>query len=130
MKKKLVWLLTLVVAVAAMFSLVACGSSSIEGTYKFYSLKTEENGVMIELKAGESFMGVITLSKDFMAIELKEDGTAIASEQGMTITGTWKVNEEDIEKIDITFEGDTQTTECDGKEIRIMMNGMQFTLRK
>lgn len=128
MKKKLVWLLTLVVAVVAMFSLVACGGS-IEGTYKFYSMKAEENGISLELKAGESYMGV-TLSKDFVTMEINDDGTFRLVFAGEEETGTWTINEEDPGKIDMVVDGETATFECNGRELRMEMDGMKLTLRK
>ena len=129
MKKKLTWLLALVVMVVGLFALTACGSK--EGVYKFYSMKVDEGGVSVELKAGEKFMGFITLSEDFMTIELKEDGsvTMTVAGEGAEV-GTWKVNEEDSGKIDLTFGGETQTVECNGREIRMEFEGNELVLKK
>ena len=128
------WLMALAVMVVGMLSLVACGSSEKAGTYKFYSMKMEEGGVSVELKAGEKFMGIITLSEDFMTIELKDDGTfsmtTAAVDTSDIETGTWKENEEDSNKIDITIAGVTETWECNGKELRMEQDGAQVTLKK
>ena len=133
MKKKLMWLMALAVMVVSVFALVACGSSKA-GTYKFYSLKVEQGGVSVELKAGEKFMGFMTLSEDVMVVELKEDGTVtVSSSMGGSAeveTGTWKENEEDSGKIDITIGGETETFECNGKELRMVQDGIEFTLKK
>ena len=129
MKKKLMWLMALAVMVVSVFALVACGSSKA-GVYKFYSMKVEEAGVSMELKAGEQWMLGITLSEDFMTVELKEDGTVTVSTMGVTTTGTWVENEEDSGKIDITIAGETETWECNGKELRMEEDGNKITLKK
>lgn len=133
MKKKLMWLMALAVMVVSVFAFVACGSSKA-GTYKFYSMKGEELGMSIELKAGEKFMGFITLDEDFITVELKEDGTVTMSTamlgEAEIETGTWKENEEDSSKIDITIAGETETWECNGKELHMEQDGYQITLKK
>lgn len=133
MKKRLMWLLALVAMVVSVFSLVACGGKK-EGVYKFYSMKTETTpGMTVELKVGETFLGMITLSEDFITLELKEDGSYVVTAAGNLFdseAGTWQVNEEDSGKIDMTVGGVTTTVECDGKTICIEQDGAQITLKK
>ena len=125
MKKAGLWLSTLLAFVLCVCCLVACGSSSKEGTYKFSSLTIAGE----TYKAGQTYEG-IELSKDFSTITLKSDGTAEISSMGMKQSGTWKTNEEDSKKIDITIMGETQTVECSGGTITMEQEGMKFVLKK
>ena len=82
----------------------------------------KQSGVEINIEVGEEFMGMMTLSEDFMVITLNEDGTAIMTSAAMEVResekGTWRTTDED-NKIEITFEGDPQICECDGKTLTI-----------
>ena len=111
------------------FLFSGCGSK-IEGTYKFQSMTYQEGGVSVELKVGEEFMGMMTLSEDFMVVTLSEDGVATAelSAGESTSTGTWEKTENG--KLEITFEGDAQICECDGKTLTINIEGSQVVLAK
>ena len=142
MKKKLIWLLTLVVMIVGIFSLSACGENSTEdsaekiraekvGCYKFYSMTTEIDGETVELKVGGYYM-FLTLTQEFVVVELKEDGTYTASMMGgmADTSGTWKVNEEDSKKVDLTAEGESNTWICDGNELHMEEDGTQITLKK
>ncbi len=95
---------------------------TIHGTYKFQSMSYKQNGVEINIEVGEEFMGMMTLSEDFMIIVLNEDGTATLTAATMNIRdfeeGTWKETDEE-NKIEITFENDSQICECDGKTLTI-----------
>ena len=98
------------------------------GEYKFYSMSYEENGMLIELKAGEKFMGAVTLTEDYVTITLYEDGSAKMLAQGETVEGTWK--KVDDSHAEITFGGDALTVPCDGQTITIEGNGASFVLKK
>ncbi len=132
MKKIGYWLATVALAVICVCALVACGG--VEGTYKLYSMKMGNK----EIKMGEEFsigLGSIKLSEDLMTLELKSDGTAVMTVkmggEGMTEEGTWKTNEEDKTKVDITFDGDTETATIDGGTLVMGYEGMgTVTLKK
>ena len=107
-------------------------AKEMEGTYKFSKMTYTEGGMEIELEAGEKFMGMVTLSEDFITITLHADGTATMStfEEGATATlaGTWK--KVDGENIEITVDGEAQTCKCDGKTITMQEDGATIVLKK
>lgn len=101
----------------------------MDGEYKFYSISYEENGMMIELKAGEKFMGSITLTEDFISITLYQDGSAKMVSAGETMNGgSWK--KIDDSHVEITFEGSPETFVCDGKTMTIDQGGTKVVLKK
>ena len=101
----------------------------MSGEYKFYSMSYEENGMMIELKAGEKFMGAITLTEDFISITLYQDGSAKMAYAEETINGgSWKKVDES--HVEITFKGDPETFSCDGQTITIEEDGKKAVLKK
>lgn len=114
------------------FLIGGCSEDKIEGTYKFSKMTYVEGGIQIELEAGEEFMGMMTLSEDFMTITLNEDGTAVMKmveeEETEIETGTWE--EVDSETIKITFDGESQTYKCDGKTITVEEDGVKVVLKK
>lgn len=127
MKKKIAWLMTLVVAMVGLFSLVACGSSKA-GVYKLDSVQFL--GKTIRL--GEEHLGV-TLSKDILKVELNKDGSyslIAANKIFDSATGTWAENEDDKDKIDITVGGVTTSVFCNGREIQIKQLTMTIILKK
>lgn len=131
MKKVKVWLAALVALVVGVCCLAACGSG-VEGTYKFYSMTVEGQ----TLHAGESYMGVIQLSEDFVVLELKKDGTctmktAMAPQEAGS--ATWKVDENDKNKIIVTAEdedGESVTFTKNGNELSFEMEGSKVVLKK
>lgn len=114
------------------FLIGGCSEDKIEGTYKFSKMNYVEGGIQIELEAGEEFMGMMTLSEDFMTLTLNEDGTAVMKmveeEETEIETGTWE--EVDSETIKITFDGESQTYKCDGKTITVEEDGVKVVLKK
>ena len=134
MKKLTLWFVTMLTVLATVGCLVACGG--VAGTYKFYSLKVEQAGIGIELKVGEKYLGVLTLSEDIMVFELGSDGSvSLKQDSGTgetTQTGTWKVNPDDSSKIDITIGGITETASCSGGTLIINNSalGGTVTLKK
>ena len=124
--------LQLFVCVIAAFSLLltAC-FGKVEGTYKFKKLSYQEGGIAIELEAGEKLMGMITLSEDFAVLTLNADGSAVMTMNAdgeETSTGTWTKAEKG--KIVLTFDGESQTVACDGKEIEFEAEGVKLVLKK
>ena len=99
----------IVVAVLAIVLSVVCLTGcvgEVEGTYKFYSMTTDG----VTLKVGQTYMGLIQLSEDFMTVELKKDGSctftvAILDE---TAKATW---DKDGDKISITSNDTLETME-------------------
>ncbi len=106
-------------------------SKDIEGTYKFKSMKYNQGGMTLELEVGEEFMGMLTLSEDFVTLTLNDDGTAIMSMATEGIDnqeGSWeKGNSGEIE---LTFDGETQTCKCDGETLTIEADGAKIVLEK
>ena len=123
--------MSLLLCICVLFS--GC-TKEIEGTYKFSKMTYIEGGVQIELEAGEEFMGMMTLSEDFMTLSLNKDGTATMKVSGgvdvdAEITaGTWKKLDE--KTVEITFDGEAQTCTCDGEKITIEEDGAKVVLKK
>lgn len=115
MKKLLGVILAIVMLTSCMFTL-GC-SKEIEGTYKFDYMTMYSDGVEIELEAGEKYMGMYTLSENFVTLVLKEDGSCIFSmsmgDEGLT-SGTWR--QEDDELI-ITIDGEEDVMKIDGDKL-------------
>ena len=129
MKKIRTALLMAIIAVFGIAMFAACGSSK-EGVYKFYSLTQEENGLKTEYHVGDEIEANTKLTEDFAKIELTEDGTCVVTLYGKTNTGTWVLNQEDSDKIDITVNGITASVICDGKTIEITNEGATLILKK
>ena len=86
----------------------------------------------MELKAGEQYMGMITLSEDIMTITLNEDGTLVITESmesvGETLTGTWtRVDEHTLE---LTIDGETQSVAWNNDTLTINEEGVKVYLKK
>ena len=123
--KKFSRLLVMLVAVGLLCSCFAFSgcSKSQEGEYHFKSFTAYEDGVLIELEEGESYMGMV-LTKDFVKITLNADGTLTMIAGGEVIPSTWvKVNDEQIKVED-------QICFCDGKTLKIEVDGFSFVLEK
>lgn len=126
--------------VLAMFLLSFCFlfagcSAKIEGTYKFSSMHYSEGGMDLDIKVGEQFMGAITLNEDFCVMTLNEDGSVVATisafsmgDESETQVGTWVKGAD--KTVVITFDGESQTCECDGKTLSFEEDGMKMTLKK
>ena len=133
MKKLKTFLLTILIGAftCCMFLFGACGAS-IAGTYKFESLTYTEGGVSMELKAGEKFMGAITLSEEIMTITLNEDGTATVTEameeESETETGTWKKVDEHT--IELTIDDETQSLAWNEDTLTLNVDGIKMNLKK
>ena len=122
MKKILSSMLVLTLVVCCAF-MVACSPA---GTYKFDSLSYSESGISVEVKAGEKFMGV-TITEDFMTLQLNKDGTGILSFQGESTQLTW-VKENNA--IKITSNGEIQEFKIDGNKLSITIDGTLLILKK
>ena len=132
MKKVKAVLFSVLVFVVGLFCLVGCGKEEKTGVYKFESMTVTQGGVSTTLKVGETYLGMISLTEDFVSIELKEDGTVtavIAMVEEAPSTGTWTEGEEENTVV-ITIDGDSQTVTCDGEKMTMSMEGAQLTLKK
>ena len=83
MRKFKTALLSVLAFVLGLFCLASCGEKensgevNYAGTYKFESMVVTSEGATVTLKVGETYMGMISLSADFMVVELKADGTPL-----------------------------------------------------
>ena len=129
--KTLLCIILMGILTCCLFLLCSCGAT-IAGTYKFDSLSYTEGGISMELKAGEQYMGMITLSEDIMTITLNEDGTLVITESmesvGETLTGTWtRVDEHTLE---LTIDGETQSVAWNNDTLTINEEGVKVYLKK
>lgn len=131
MKKFAYVAMSLALALICLCALAACGAGKA-GTYYFESMKVDIPllGTQ-ELKVGEEYLG-ITLSKEYMKIELNKDGTYSVSSSGASAqAGTWEVNAEDSDKIDLkTGDVVTATVECKDGKITMSVGGVDVTFKK
>lgn len=104
--------------VVCFFLMSACSTTA--GTYKFESLSYSQNGVEVNISAGEQYMGV-TLTEDFMSFTFDKDGTGSATLQGATNTFTWTESNDEItvlysngSEVKITKQGNKLVANSDG----------------
>ena len=114
MKKIKKLILTVVMAILACCTLLftsACAlfDTSVEGTYYFNKLSYTESGITMEIEAGEKFMDMMILEKDFVTITFNEDGTGSMTAVGQTEQITWLKEGEIITMFDSTGEPQTAT---------------------
>ena len=127
MKKAIIGgIITALATVVMCLCLTAC-SSSFSGTYKFYSMTYEESGVKVELKAGDKYMNMITLSEDYMVLTVNDDNTFSMAAMGETAKGEWK---EEDGKYYLIIEGETQEVSVSGKSVTFEMEGVKVVLKK
>ncbi len=106
--------------------LTAC-STNIVGTYKFYSMKGDDGGVKIDLKVGDSYMGMFELTEDFMVLTVNEDNTLTLSTMGTTVKGSWT---EESGKYYFTIEGEKQEIKVSGSKLTMKEDGSELVLKK
>lgn len=130
MKKTITIVLSAITMVILSVFIAAC-SSSVTGTYKFSSMSMSEGAVNVEIKAGESYMGV-TVGEDAYVLTMNGDNTwemKVNLGEKMTEKGTW---EEKDGKYLLKSENDTETITAtlDGKTITFEQDGMKLVLKK
>ena len=109
--------------------------AKIEGTYKFDSLSYQQDGVTVEIKAGEKFLGLYIIEEDFAVITLNEDGTATMniSTEATVEQGTWEKGDNNTVYITDSL-GDREECFCNGRTLEFFMieDGivMQMVLKK
>lgn len=107
--------------------LTAC-STNVAGTYKFYSMTVKGAGIQMDLKVGDKFMDVITLTEDYMVITLNDDNTATMKVAGATTaSGTW---EKDGGKYYLVIAGEKQEFKVSGNKLTIKEDGNEVVLKK
>ena len=117
MKKLLLSVVAVLATVIMCVSFAACSSTNFVGTYKFKSMQGSSMGMEINIEVGKEYMGV-TITEDYMTLEVKEDGTLTMSAAGglSTQTGTW---EEKDGKIVMTYGGVTSEGTLSGGVLTI-----------
>lgn len=105
--KKILSIVLVVVLALTCLALVACGGSH-EGVYKFKSLTMTAGDQSQTYNVGDTSPWGDVLSADSNVMELKADGTVVATsivdDETMTQNGTYTI---DGETISITIEGST-----------------------
>lgn len=123
MKKIIAGILSAAAIVALCVCMTAC-SSGIVGTYKFRSMSMKQGGVSVEIKAGESYMGV-TVTEDAYQLTVKDDNTfELKMNMGTETTqnGTWEQKDGKYyftangESVEITLNGNTLIFEQEGSK--------------
>ena len=128
MKKFIAAFVSLVAIVAVCAVMSAC-SAGFAGTYKFSKMSMEQGGISVEIKSGESYMG-ITLTENAYTLEIKEDNTFVMTVNMGTETtqeGKW---EQKDGKYYLVAEGESIEVPFDGKTIIFEMDGVKVELKK
>lgn len=116
MKKKIaISLVSLMAILVLAFSMSACATNFV-GTYKIDSMVVKSDGEQITIKVGEEIMNGITLTEDYMVIEVKDDNTFTITVAGQTMDGTW------------TSEGRTLKLDIDGEVQEATLKGKTLTI--
>lgn len=118
MKKLRVVCIALAIAlVACMCSMMTACKPNFAGTYKFESMHMNQGGLSLDYAVGQELAPGVSITEDFMVLELREDGTAALSSQmaGTNIEGTWTAK--DNKTITLTFEGESEDCACDGSTL-------------
>lgn len=118
----------LAVAMVCCFTVwfAACGNTSVEGTWYFESTTMNSGGVEVSYKVGEETEGV-TITKEFMKMVIKSDGTVEMTGMMSSGSGTWK---QDGKTVTITIEGEALEGTISGNKLTITRSeeGMTSTL--
>lgn len=117
-RKMLAAVLTVAMVCCFTVGLAACGNTSVEGTWYFDSMKISTGGIEVSYEVGKEMQG-ITITKEFMKMEIESDGTlkminSLLPDGGMS--GTWT---QDGNTISITIDGDTQEGTISGDKITL-----------
>lgn len=126
MKKIASALVSLVAVLLLAFTLTAC-STNVVGTYKFKSMTYTENGIQMNIEAGKDIMAGMSVTEDFMVIEIKDDNTFTISAMGETVEGTWTVEGKTLK---LEVEGEVQEATLKGKTLTMTtdMTGQESTI--
>ena len=145
MKKRFLWVLSLILALVCVIGIVGCKGGGeeepekkripYEGTYKVSMVTFSYQGSDYTVNLGGSFLSIFKLTEDLAVLTVKEGGTLDFNADlfglfKFNVTGTWTANEEDEKKIDAVISGETITATCDGETLIIVYNGVAFTMVK
>jgi len=128
MKKIIAGILSAAAIVALCVCMTAC-SSGIVGTYKFRSMSMKQGGVSVDIKAGESYMGV-TVTEDAYKLTVKDDNTfELKINMGTEITqnGTW---EQKDGKYYFITNGESEEVTLSGNTLVLEQQGIKLTFKK
>lgn len=129
MKKVAISVLSVLAVMIMCVCFSAC-SSSITGTYKFESMSVTQGSVTTEIKAGEKYMGMVTLSEDTFILTINDDNTIeFKTNMGeeVTVKGTWEKKDG---KYYLTIEGDSQEVTISGNKLTMESDGAKLVLKK
>ena len=90
-------------------------------------MKGEDGRVKIDLKVGDSYMGMFELTEDFMVLTVNEDNTLTLSTMGTTVKGSWT---EESGKYYFTIEGEKQEIKVSGSKLTMKEDGSELVLKK
>lgn len=107
-------------------SLMIVGCSNVAGTYKFKSLSSSDGGIEINVEVGEKYNGV-TITEDFVVLELHDDGTCKLTAYNQTLTGVWTI---EGNKITVTTDGDDSIFVKKGRKLTMVEDGTTIVLSK
>ena len=134
MKKVISAIVTAFTVLTMCICLAAC-AKSVEGTYKFSSMSMQNGSVSVEIKAGESYMG-ITVDSDAYVLTMKNDNTwtmEVKLGSSMTQSGTWEEKDGKY-LLSVTSEGaaesDVIEATLSGSTLTFEQDGMKLTLKK
>lgn len=105
---------------------------SFAGVYRLSCLQYALNGIVFTVHAGEEFNGK-TLEKDFMTIELYDDGTlklTITNEVTDVARGTWEINSSDNRCVDISLSGSLQTVRMEESGFLMKIDSWTITFER
>ena len=126
MKKRTTSLLIVIMVIAMIMTLSACGGkTTLPGNWKISSLET--GGVKFSAKDAAA-MGFS------FEVSLNEDKTASIETLGIELKGTWKTNDDITAVADVTIEGSptssTFTFKLDGNKLIMDQDGQKITFEK
>ncbi len=122
--KKIVSILFATLLCLCGIMIVGCGN--LAGTYKFRSLSGSEGGIEIHVDVGEEYNGV-TITEDFIVLELYDGGTCKLTAYNQTLSGVWS---SEGNKITVTADGEDTVFVKKGKKLTMVEDGMTITLSK
>lgn len=99
MKRKIALIVTLVLALALISCLTACGEQDVTGEYKFVSLDVKMPNIpTISLKVGDPWLDEEPLTVDDFVLTLKDDGSfeLFLKFEDFLPAGTWEKTDDGV----------------------------------
>lgn len=128
--KKFISVMAVAVLTTILCVVAAACSTTVEGVWKFSSMKMEAQGTTISYEAGKEYEGV-TISADAVVITVNEDGTvnfkSTLMGQEVNQNGTWEMKDG---KVILKLGGATQEGTLSGNVLTISsdVSGVKSTL--